>query len=176
MWLVALLWVKNDLQLKASYGSSLCIPNCWEFIVHLEFALHLEYITHIYFSLMTVLQRVAVFIVHLEITLHLEFTTRIYFSLMTVLQRVAVCCSMLRRVAVCWHGVATICRLLKITGLFCFAEYRLLYRALLQKRAIILRSLLIVATSCCNTHLVLSHEVITHIYISFVGLFCKRDL
>ena len=42
------------------------------------------------------------------------------------------------------YGVATIRRLLKRLGLF--AEYTLFYRALLQKRPIILRSLLIVAT------------------------------
>ena len=44
------------------------------------------------------------------------------------------------------YWVATISRLLKITGLFILAEYRLFYRNLLQKRPIILRSLLIVAT------------------------------
>ena len=43
------------------------------------------------------------------------------------------------------HGVATISRLLKIKG--SFAEYSLFYRALLHKRHIILRSLLIVATN-----------------------------
>jgi len=42
------------------------------------------------------------------------------------------------------YGVATISRLLKITG--SFAESSLFYRALLQKRPTILRSLLIVAT------------------------------
>ena len=41
--------------------------------------------------------------------------------------------------------MATISRLLKVIGLV--AEYSLIYRALLQKRRIILRSLLIVATS-----------------------------
>jgi len=41
-------------------------------------------------------------------------------------------------------GVATISRLLKVQ--VSFAEYRLFYRALLQKRPIFLRSLLIVAT------------------------------
>ena len=45
---------------------------------------------------------------------------------------------------VTWYGVATISRLLKITSLFC--RIRLFYRAVLQKRPIILRSLLIVAT------------------------------
>ena len=51
------------------------------------------------------------------------------------------------------YGVATISRLLKIIGLF--AAYRLFYRALLQKRPVILRSLLIVATpyqTCHGTH------------------------
>jgi len=42
------------------------------------------------------------------------------------------------------YGAATISRLLKIV--FSLAEYRLFYRALLQKRPILLRSLLIVAT------------------------------
>jgi len=42
------------------------------------------------------------------------------------------------------YGVATISRLLKIIGLF--AEYSLFYRALLQERPMILRSLLIEAT------------------------------
>jgi len=41
------------------------------------------------------------------------------------------------------YGVATISRLLKMIGLF--AEYSLFYRALLQKRPIILRGLIIVA-------------------------------
>jgi len=51
----------------------------------------------------------------------------------------------------CMYGVATISRLLKIIGLF--AEYHLFYRALLQKRPIILRSLLIIATpyECIHT-------------------------
>ena len=40
------------------------------------------------------------------------------------------------------YGVAAISRLLKIIGLF--AEYSLFYRALLQKRRIILSSLLII--------------------------------
>jgi len=43
-----------------------------------------------------------------------------------------------------YYGVAMISRLLKLQA--SFAEYRLFYRALLQKRHIILRSLLIVAT------------------------------
>ena len=46
-----------------------------------------------------------------------------------------------------FYGVATIGRLLKITGLF--AEYRLFHRALLRKRPVILRSLLMVATPYC---------------------------
>ena len=46
------------------------------------------------------------------------------------------------------HGVATISRLLQVF----FAEYVLFYRALLQKRRIILRSLLIVATPYGLTH------------------------
>jgi len=42
------------------------------------------------------------------------------------------------------YGVATISRLLKIIRLFCRKSF--LYRALLQKRSIFLRSLLIIAT------------------------------
>ena len=70
----------------------------------------------------------------------------------SVLQCVAVCCSVLQCVAVCssmlqcvpqTKGGATISRLLKM--MFSFAEYSLFYWALLQKRRIILRSLLIVA-------------------------------
>ena len=72
-----------------------------------------------------------------------------------------------------------------------FAEYSLHSRALLQKRRIILRSLLIVATPKVShmTHLCLFHdsfnmcvppELATHkrsnIHVSFIGLFCKRDL
>ena len=61
---------------------------------------------------------------------------------------VGVCCSVLQCVALAamkdMHGVATISRLLKLQ--VSFAEYRLFYRALLQKRPIILSSLLIAAT------------------------------
>ena len=45
-----------------------------------------------------------------------------------------------------WYGVATMSSLLQIIGLFCRIS-SLFYRALLQKRPIILRSLLIVAIS-----------------------------
>ena len=48
----------------------------------------------------------------------------------------------------CDYGVATISRLLKIIGLFCRMS-SLIY-GFLQKRPVILRSLLIVATSYCN--------------------------
>jgi len=44
------------------------------------------------------------------------------------------------------YGVATISRLLKIIGLF--YRYRLFDRALLQKRPVILKSLLLEATPC----------------------------
>jgi len=47
------------------------------------------------------------------------------------------------------YGVATISRLLKMY--VSFAEYRLFNRALLQKRPVIWRSLLIVATPYCRT-------------------------
>ena len=47
----------------------------------------------------------------------------------------------------CDYGMATISRLLKNIGLF--AEYGVFYRAFLQKRPTILRSLLIVATPYC---------------------------
>jgi len=68
----------------------------------------------------------------------------------SVLQCVAVCCSVLQCVTEIQseeamgesdYGVATISRLLKILGLFC--RDHLFYRALLQKRPIISRSLLI---------------------------------
>jgi hypothetical protein len=49
------------------------------------------------------------------------------------------------RICLCvQYGVVTISRLFEITGLF--SEYSLFYRALLQKRPIILRGLLFVAT------------------------------
>jgi len=44
----------------------------------------------------------------------------------------------------CCYGEATVSRIDKITGLF--AEYHLFYRALLQTRPVILRSLLTEAT------------------------------
>ena len=88
----------------------------------------------------------------------------------SVLQCVAVCCSVLQCVAVCTlaghgctarrriciyiYGVATISRLLKITGLFTKEPYK--RDDILQKRHLILRSLLIVATPyvCfCTTEL-----------------------
>jgi len=53
------------------------------------------------------------------------------------------------------YGVATISRLLKIQ--VSFAEYRLFYRALLQRRPIILRSLLIVATHHRSHHIIRRH-------------------
>jgi len=66
-----------------------------------------------------------------------------------------------------------------------FAEYFLFYRALLQKRPIILRSLRIVATpyafSKASSILlwipcVASHRSLLQNTFSFIGLFCKRDL
>ena len=74
------------------------------------------------------------------------------------------------------YGVATSSRLLKMIGLFC--RISLFYRALLQKRPIILRRRLLVATpyeragpreniDIRNT-LVRLHKII--------GLFCKRAL
>jgi len=60
------------------------------------------------------------------------------------------------------------------------AEYSLFHRALLQKRPIILRSLLIVATtytyihamkySCTRMQICAQQNI-----VSFIGLFCKRD-
>ena len=121
----------------------------------------------------------------------------------SVLQRVAACCSVLQRVAVrvshmmvrsheilqrtalflflftFWYGVATISRLLKIIGLF--GRHSLFYRALLQKRPILLRSLLIIATP---PHMQITMLAVDNVggteffadIVSFIGLFCKRDL
>jgi len=78
----------------------------------------------------------------------------------SVLQCVAVCCSVLQCVAVrcsvlqcvSWmgtaYGGATLSRLLQIIGLFC--RISSLYRALLQKRPIILRYIIIEATPYAN--------------------------
>jgi len=79
-------------------------------------------------------------------------------------------CFCLTESCLCMYGVPTISRLLKIIGLF--AEYSLFYWALLQKRPMILRSLLIVATPylCLESPvwevgsdcLRMSHETHTH--------------
>jgi len=68
-----------------------------------------------------------------------------------VLQCVAVCCSVLRCVAVCaahrlMRRALTPDTFISRKSQVSFAEHRLFYRALLQKRPIILRSLLIEAT------------------------------
>jgi len=64
-----------------------------------------------------------------------------------------------------------------------FSEYRLFYRALLQKRHVSLRSQLIVATPYRHIHII--HAYISPPYalwdifqnmVSFIWLFCKRDL
>ena len=78
----------------------------------------------------------------------------------TVLHCNAVYCSEMQCIAVCsWYGVAMVSRIDKIIGLFCrissllyvsFAEYRLLYKALLQKRLTIVSILLIKATPYSN--------------------------
>ena len=64
----------------------------------------------------------------------------------SVSQCVAVCRSVMPRIAVCGivYGVATTSRLFKIICLFCKQPYK--RDGILQKRPIILRSLLIVAT------------------------------
>ena len=56
---------------------------------------------------------------------------------------------------------------------FSFAEYRLFHRALLQKRPIILRIRLVVRTQ--RLGLSGGGPVLQNI-VSFIGLFCKRDL
>jgi len=90
------------------------------------------------------------------------------------------------------HGVATIRKLLKIY--VSFAAYHLLYRALLQKKPIILRSLLIAATpyhTCVTTSTLHKHRFklrysctckyeygvasISRL-LKIIGLFCKRAL
>jgi len=57
-----------------------------------------------------------------------------------------------------WRGVATMSRLLKISGLFC--RISSFYRALWQKRPILLRKLLIVATACLYG--IVSEEDLSH--------------
>ena len=58
-------------------------------------------------------------------------------------------------------------------ALVSFAKYRLFCRALLQKRPIILRSLLIVATPYGMPP---RHKSLLQNIVSFLGLFCKIDL
>jgi len=73
--------------------------------------------------------------------IHIHICIYIYvYMCCSVLQRVVDSCLLLFRLPY-HYGVATISRLLKITA------HRLFYRALLQKRPTIVRSLLIVATS-----------------------------
>jgi len=71
------------------------------------------------------------------------------------------------------YGVATISRLHKITGLLC--RISSLLQALLQKRPIILRGLLIIATPYrlvrANYGVAASSR-----RLKIIGLFCKRDL
>jgi len=71
------------------------------------------------------------------------------------------------------HGVATISRLLKVY--VSFAEYRLFYRALLQKRPTIWRSLLIVATPCHSTMGWLRFVGSLKLKVSFAKEPYKRD-
>jgi len=61
--------------------------------------------------------------------------TDLFLSLMRFCQCMFFCVWVFCRVALCCYGVATISRLLKIIG--SFAEYRIFYRALLQKRHMI---------------------------------------
>jgi len=61
------------------------------------------------------------------------------------------------------RGVATISRLLKISGLFCRIS-SLFYKALLQKRPVILRSLLLEATPRPNSNCSVDCGCPTHIY------------
>ena len=80
----------------------------------------------------------------------------------------------------CMYGVATISRLLKIK--VSFPEYRLFYRALLQKRPMVLRSLLIVATP----YQLARRVAFADLYVygvalasridKIIGLFCKKTL
>ena len=60
-----------------------------------------------------------------------------------------------------------------------FADYRLFYMALLQKRPMILRSLLIVATTCpCSWTCEGPEHVVATIsrLLKIIGLFCKRAI
>ena len=80
----------------------------------------------------------------------------------------------------CMYGVATVSRLLKIISLF--SKYRLFYRALLQKRPMILRSLLIVATP----YQLARRVAFADLYVygvalagridKIIGIFCKKAL
>jgi len=70
-------------------------------------------------------------------------------------------------------GVATISRLFKIIGLFC--RISSLYRALLQIRPIILRSLLIVATPYHDLFHRYEVASISRL-LQNIDLFCKRAL
>ena len=63
-----------------------------------------------------------------------------------------------------YYGMATISRFLKIIGLFCRIS-SLFYRALLQKRPIILRSLLVVATPY-DTHIALLYTLYYDLHIT----------
>ena len=68
-----------------------------------------------------------------------------------------------------WHGVATITSLLKIIGLS--AEYLLFYRALLQKRPIILRSLLMVTIPSLDSQTSLDSQKGDTLSLSIHSLF-----
>jgi len=90
---------------------------------------------------------------------------------------VGVCCIIEIRLMSVWHDTFAATSSL-LQGFF--AEYRLFYRALLQKRLIILRSLLVIATLMSVWHDTLAASWFTawdlQNIVSFIGLFCKRAL
>ena len=70
------------------------------------------------------------------------------------------------------YRVATISRLFK--SYVSFAEYRLFYRALLQKRPIIVRSLLIVAYIYAYIYIYIHIYICTYIYIYTYIHICRH--
>ena len=90
---------------------------------------------------------------------HIE-RLKICYTMWKVMHTIVKC----RRIYTPHYGMATISRLLKIIGLFC--KYCLFRRADLQKRPIISRSLLIVATPY--------NYIYNHTYAHMYGNTCRK--